>query len=308
MLNFTIRRALGLIPTMFIIITVCFFFIRLAPGGPFTSEKKIPEHVQERMEAKYGFDKPIFIQYLRYLGGAITGDLGPSTQYKDYGVNYYIGKSLPKSLALGSMAMLLALVMGMGVGMISSLKHNSWIDYSTMSVAVLGISIPVFVIGPLLMLIFAVKLQWLPTSGWIGERGFAGIILPVITLSFPYFATIARLSRASFLESLRSGYVRTAKSKGLSTSVIMFKHVLKGAALPVVSYLGPAFSGIITGAMVIETIFRIPGLGRHFIQSAFNRDWYMIMGTVIVYSFILIVMNFIVDVLYGFLDPRISYK
>ena len=308
MSKYILRRALGLIPTMFIIVTICFFFIRLAPGGPFSSEKKISAQIMKNIEAKYHLDEPLLIQYVRYLSDVARGDLGPSYKYKDYDVNYYIRKSLPRSIALGSMALIVAVFMGMGAGMLSSLRQNTWVDYLSMSVAVVGISVPLFVIGPVLMYIFAMKLNVLPVSGWINEQGLKALILPVFTLSMPYFATIARLSRASFLESLRSNYVRTAKAKGLKTSVIMFKHVLKGASLPVVSYLGPAFSGIITGSIVIEQIFRIPGLGRHFVQAAFNRDYTMIMGTVIVYSLFLVIMNFVVDILYGYLDPRISYK
>lgn len=308
MSKFIFRRALGLIPTMFIIVTICFFFIRLAPGGPFSSEKKIPPQIMKNIEAKYHFDEPLMMQYVRYLGDIVRGDFGPSYKYKDYDVNFYISRSLPKSLGLGTLALVFAVIMGMGAGMLSSLRQNTWVDYLSMSVAAVGISVPLFVIGPVLMYIFAMQLNWLPASGWINEQGYKALIIPVFSLSLPYFATVARLSRASFLESLRSDYVRTAKAKGLKTSVIMFRHVLKGASLPIVSYLGPAFSGIITGSIVIEQIFRIPGLGRHFVQAAFNRDYTMIMGTVIVFSLILVIMNFVVDILYGYLDPRISYK
>ena len=308
MSKFIIRRFLALIPTMFIIVTVCFFLIRVAPGGPFSSEKKLPPQIQANIEAKYHLNEPLIQQYGRYLWNVVKGDLGPSYKYKDYDVNYYIGISLPISMILGCLALLIAIVLGMAAGMISSLRQNTWWDYSAMALAILGISVPVFVIAPLLMWIFAVKLQVLPVAGWIDEHGLKALVLPVISLSMAYFATIARLSRASFLEALRSDYIRTARAKGLKTSVIMFKHVLKGASLPVVSYLGPALSGIVTGSIVVERIFRVPGLGRHFVQSAFNRDYTMIMGTVIVYSLILLVMNFVVDIAYGFLDPRISYK
>lgn len=308
MSKFIIRRFLALIPTMFIIVTVCFFLIRVAPGGPFSSEKKLPPQIQANIEAKYHLDEPLIQQYGRYLWNVVKGDLGPSYKYKDYDVNYYIGISLPISMVLGCLALLIAIILGMAAGMISSLRQNTWWDYSAMALAILGISVPVFVIAPLLMWIFAVKLQVLPVAGWIDEHGLKALVLPVVSLSMAYFATIARLSRASFLEALRSDYIRTARAKGLKTSVIMFKHVLKGASLPVVSYLGPALSGIVTGSIVVERIFRVPGLGRHFVQSAFNRDYTMIMGTVIVYSLILLVMNFVVDIAYGFLDPRISYK
>lgn len=308
MSKFIIRRFLALIPTMLIIVTVCFFLIRLAPGGPFSSEKKLPPQILANIEAKYHLDEPLIQQYGRYLFNVIQGDLGPSYKYKDYDVNYYIGISLPISMLLGVLALILAIVLGMSAGMLSALKQNTGWDYAAMAMAVFGISVPVFVIAPLLMWIFAVKLNVLPVAGWLDEHGLKALVLPVISLSVAYFATIARLSRASFLETLRSDYIRTARAKGLKTSVIMFKHVLKGASLPVVSYLGPALSGIVTGSIVVERIFRVPGLGRHFVQSAFNRDYTMVMGTVIVYSVLLLIMNFVVDIAYGFLDPRISYK
>lgn len=265
-------------------------------------------HILANIEAKYHMDEPLIQQYGRYLWGVLRGDLGPSFKYQDYSVNDFIRMSLPKSLLLGSLALLLSLFFGMAAGMLSALKQNTGWDYGAMAVAVFGISVPVFVIAPLLMWIFAVKLKILPVAGWLDEHGLAALILPTAALSAAYFATIARLSRASFLESLRSDYVRTARAKGLKTLTVVMKHVLKGASLPVVSYLGPAFSGIVTGSIVVETVFRVPGMGRHFIQSAFNRDYTMIMGTVIVYAFILLVMNFLVDIAYGFLDPRISYK
>ncbi len=294
---------------MFIIVTLSFFIIRIAPGGPFSSEKKVPPEVMQNLLKKYHMDEPLFKQYLRYMGDILHGDLGPSFKHKDYTVNELIFTSLPDSLILGMTALAVALFLGIGVGTVSALKQNTWIDYSVMSAAVIGISIPLFVVGPVLMLIFAMKLKWLPTSGWITSRaGLKTLILPAVTLSFPYFAYIARLSRASILEVLRSDYIRTAKAKGLRQSAIVFKHVLKGAMLPVVSYLGPAFAGIITGSVVVEKIFLVPGLGNFFVKSALNRDYTLIMGTVIVYSFILIVMNFIVDIIYGLLDPRISYK
>lgn len=303
------RRFLGLIPTMFIIITICFFLIRLAPGGPFDAEKKLLPQIQKNIEKKFHMDKPLYMQYGMYMWDVLHLDLGPSYRYQDHDVNYYIRNSLPASLLLGSIALVLSLVLGVGVGMISALKQNTWIDYLAMSVAIIGISVPLFVIGPVLMYFLALKFKLLPTSGWItGRNGAVTLIMPAITLASMYFAYIARLTRASVLEQLRSDYVRTARAKGLSETVVIFKHVLKGSMLPVVSYLGPAFANIITGSVVVEQIFRIPGLGKFFVQSAFNRDYTLIMGTVIVYALILLIMNFLVDVIYGFLDPRISYK
>jgi oligopeptide transport system permease protein len=309
MTKFIIRRLLSLIPTMFVIVTLSFFLIRFAPGGPFSSEKKLPEAVLQNILKKYHMDESMPRQYLRYLGDILRGDFGPSFRYKESTVNELIAQSFPNSIILGTVALALATLGGIGVGILSALKQNRWQDYSAMSLAVIGISVPLFVIGPLLQLFFAMRLKVLPISGWItGRGGWVTIILPAITLSFPYFAYIARLSRASILEVLRSDYVRTARAKGLKDSVVIVKHVLKGAMLPVVSYLGPAFSGIITGSIVVESVFLIPGVGRIFVQSALNRDYTLIMGEVVIYSLILVLMNFIVDVAYGFLDPRISYK
>jgi oligopeptide transport system permease protein len=309
MTRYIVRRLLGLIPTLFIIITLSFFIIRIAPGGPFAAEKELPQQVRENIERKYHMDEPLIQQYGRYLFDVIRGDLGPSFRYQDHDVNYYIFNALPNSLILGITSLGIAIVLGIGVGIISAVRQNSWADYTAMSVAVIGISVPLFVIGPVLMYFLALQWQLLPTSGWItGRNGWVTIIMPAVTLAFPYFAYIARLSRASIIEVLRSDYIRTAQAKGLRDNVIMFKHVLKGALLPVVSYLGPAFAGIVTGSVVVETIFRVPGLGRFFVQSAFNRDYTLIMGTVIVYSVILVGMNFLVDVIYSMLDPRVTYK
>lgn len=309
MSKFIVRRLLSVIPTLFIIVTLSFFMIRLAPGGPFSREKKIPQEVLQNILKKYNMDEPLLNQYFRYLGDILRFDLGPSYRYKDSTVNELIGKAFPVSLHLGAMALAVALFLGISVGSLSALNQNKWPDYAAMSFAVLGISIPLFVIGPLLMLIFALQLKWLPTSGWINSRaGWATVILPTMTLMFPYFAYIARLSRGSIIEVARSDYIRTARAKGLKESVVIWKHILKGALLPVVTYLGPAFSGIVIGSVVVEQIFVVPGIGRIFVQSALNRDYTVIMGDVIVYSIILISANFLVDVLYGLLDPRISYK
>jgi oligopeptide transport system permease protein len=309
MTKFIIRRFIGLIPTMLVIITVSFFIVRAAPGGPFDKERRIPPEVIKNIERKYNLDSPLIVQYGRYVLDVIRGDFGPSFRYPDHDVNYFILNSLPKSMLLGVLALGIAVVLGIGAGIISAARQNSWVDYTAMSFAVIGITVPLFVIGPVLMYVFAMRLGWLPTSGWItGKYGWVTLIMPVVTLAFPYFAYNARLSRASILEVLRSDHVRTARAKGLRETVIMFKHVLKGALLPVVSFLGPAFAGIVTGSVVVERIFRIPGLGQFFVQSAFNRDYTLLMGTVIVYSVILVIMNFIVDIVYGWLDPRISYS
>ncbi len=309
MTKYIVNRLLGIIPTLLIIITLSFFIVRIAPGGPFASERNLPEVIKRNIEAKYHLDEPLIKQYGRYMFSVLQGDLGPSFKYKDYDVNYYIFTSLPKSIVLGLWAMAIALTFGITAGIIAAVKQNTWVDYLSMGVAVIGISIPLFVIAPILQLFFAMKLKWLPTSGWYttGE-GWKSVILPAVSLSFAYFADIARLTRSSMLETLRSDYIRTAKAKGMRNTTIIFKHAMKGAMLPVVSYLGPAFAGIITGSIVVEQIFRVPGLGKFFVQSSFNRDYTLIVGVVIVYSAILILMNFIVDLVYAQLDPRITYK
>ena len=298
-----------MIPTLFLIVTFSFFIMKVAPGGPFSAERNPPPEVLANINKVYHLDEPLPKQYVRYLGNMLRGDLGPSFRYKDYTVNDLIGNTMPNSLILGITALCSALVFGLLVGLVSAVKRNSIADYASMSIAVIGISVPLFVVGPLLMLLFAVKLKWLPTSGWItGRQGLKTLVMPALALSLPYFAYIARLSRASVLEVLRSDYIRTAYAKGLSYPVVLFKHALKGALLPVISYLGPAFAGIITGSVVIEKIFLVPGLGTFFVQSALNRDYTLIMGTVVMYSIILILMNFVVDILYAVIDPRISYK
>ena len=309
MVRFIIRRLVSLIPTLFLIVTFSFFIMKAAPGGPFSAERSVPPEVLANINKVYHLDEPLVKQYVRYLGDMLQGKLGPSFRYKDYTVNELIGNTLPNSLILGITSLCGALFFGLLVGLISAVKRNSFADYAAMSVAVIGISIPLFVIGPILMFIFAVKLKWLPPSGWItGRQGLKTLVMPALALSLPYFAYIARLSRASILEVLRSDYIRTAYAKGLSYPAVLFKHALKGALLPVISYLGPAFAGIITGSVVIEKIFLVPGLGTFFVQSALNRDYTLIMGTVVMYSIILIMMNFFVDILYAVIDPRISYK
>ena len=309
MTKYIFKRLIGMIPTMLIIITLSFFIVRIAPGGPFDGERALPEVVKRNIEAKYHMDEPLWQQYGRYLFYVIRGDLGPSYKYKDHDVNYLIFNSIPNSIILGCIAMAIALIFGVSFGIIAAVKQNSVLDYIPMGIAALGLSVPLFVVGPLLQYIFAMKLGWFPTSGWFSEGlGWKTIILPSIALSFAYYADIARLTRSSMLETLRSDYIRTAKDKGMRNSVIIFKHAMKGAMLPIVSYLGPAFAGIITGSIVVEQVFRVPGLGKFFVQSSFNRDYTLIVGVVIVYSAILIVMNFVVDVVYAQLDPRITYN
>jgi len=309
MIRFMIRRALSLVPTLFLIITLGFGIIRVAPGGPFASEHKLPPEILANIQKQYHLDEPLARQYLRYVGDFVRGDLGPSYRYRDYSVNELIGHALPPSMLIGGLALAIAVVCGISAGVVAALRQNAWPDYTAMALAVVGISVPLFVIGPVLKLVLALRHHWLPTSGWLGDRGGALVlVMPVLTLALPYMAGIARLTRASVLEVLRADYVRTARAKGLGEPAVVLRHVLKGALLPVVSYLGPAFAGIITGTVVVETIFGIPGMGRLSVQAALNRDYTVIMGDVIVFSIILVLMNFLVDLCYGFLDPRISYK
>ena len=309
MIRFMIRRALSLVPTLFLIITLGFGIIRVAPGGPFASEHKLPPEILANIQKQYHLDEPLARQYLRYVGDFVRGDLGPSYRYRDYSVNELIGHALPPSMLIGGLALAIAVVCGISAGVVAALRQNAWPDYTAMALAVVGISVPLFVVGPVLKLVLALRHHWLPTSGWLGDRGGALVlVMPVLTLALPYMAGIARLTRASVLEVLRADYVRTARAKGLGEPAVVLRHVLKGALLPVVSYLGPAFAGIITGTVVVETIFGIPGMGRLSVQAALNRDYTVIMGDVIVFSIILVLMNFLVDLCYGFLDPRISYK
>ncbi|MEN6499529.1 MAG: ABC transporter permease [Rectinema sp.] len=308
MARYFIRRALSVIPTLFIVITLSFFLIRLAPGGPFARERDVPEAILQNLLKRYHMDEPLFKQYLRYMGDILRWDFGPSYRYRDLTVNEIIDHGLPVSMSLGVISLALAVVGGIAVGIISALNQNKWQDYVAVSVAVIGISVPLFVMGPVLQLVFGMKLKILPIGQWVSTHGLKAVILPAVTLAFPYFAYIARLSRASILEVLRSDYIRTARAKGLKESAVVWKHVLKGALLPVVTYLGPAFSGIVVGSIVIESVFLVPGIGRPFVQSALNRDYTLIMAEVVVYSLILIIANLVVDIIYGLLDPRISYK
>jgi oligopeptide transport system permease protein len=299
-----ITRIAGAIPTLLILITISFFLIRVAPGGPFDSEKDLPPEIQKNLEAKYHLDEPLYKQYFRYLGDVVQGDFGPSFQYKDYTVTELIAKGFPVSLTIGGFALLFALIMGITLGTVAAVRQNSWVDYLLMSTAMTGISVPNFVVAPLLILFFAVYRNWFPAGGW-GDGHWNYLVLPVLALSLRYIAYIARLMRGSMIEILRSDYIRTAKAKGLSMTQTVLKHALKPALMPVVSYLGPAAAGIITGSVVIEKIFGVPGLGRYFVQGALNRDYTLVMGVIIFIGVLIVIFNLIVDILYAVLDPKI---
>ena len=298
-------RILGLIPTLLILITIAFFMIRVAPGGPFDGEKVLPPEIRANLDAKYHLDEPLLQQYFRYLGQIISGDFGPSFQYKDWSVNELIARGFPVSATVGGLAMLLAFFIGTGIGIAAALKQNTAVDYSVMGVAMLGISIPNFVVAPLLILGVAVYAGWLPAGGW--DWSWQRMVLPVVTLALPVIAYIARLMRGSMIEVLHSNYIRTARAKGLPEHVVIRRHALKPALLPVISYMGPATAALITGSVVIERIYSIPGLGSYFVQGALNRDYTLVMGVVIFYGVVIILLNFIVDLLYAWLNPRIRY-
>jgi len=304
MLNFVIRRFLTAIPTLLILIGLAFVLIRVAPGGPFDGEKQLPPEIEANLRAAYHLDEPLYQQFGRYLINIAQGDFGPSFQYRDFSVTELIRSGFPVSLRLGGLAMLLALLVGVTAGAFAALRQNSAADYSVMAVTMTGISIPNFVVAPLLILLFAVGLGWLPAGG-IGDGSAKHIVLPVIALALPQIAYIARLMRGSMIEVLRSPFIRTARAQGLSMPRIIVLHALKPALLPVVSYLGPATAAVITGSVVIEQIFGLPGLGRYFVQGALNRDYTLVMGVVVFYGSLIIVFNFFVDLLYGWLDPRV---
>ncbi len=299
-------RLLGLIPTLLVLITIAFFLIRLAPGGPFDSEKILPPEISANLELKYHLDEPLLKQYFRYLGQIITLDFGPSFQYKDWTVNELIARGFPVSLTIGGLAILLAFFLGTLIGIVAAMRQNTAVDYSLMGVAMLGISIPNFVVAPLLILLVAVYAGWLPAGGW--DWSVQRMVLPVITLALPAIAYIARLTRGSMIEVLHSNYIRTARAKGLPEHLVIRRHALKPALLPVISFMGPATAGLITGSVVIERIYSIPGLGSYFVQGALNRDYTLVMGVVIFYGVIIILLNFIVDVLYAWMNPRIRYN
>ncbi|MCB0308586.1 MAG: ABC transporter permease subunit [Bdellovibrionales bacterium] len=300
---FIAKRALSCLITIFIIITASFFTVRLAPGSPFSSERDIPPEVLNNLKAKYGLDQPIEKQFVHYLENLLQGDLGLSTKYPR-SVNEIIAISLPKTLQLGTIAVLWALLIGISAGVFAAIRQNTAWDYSFMAIAMIGISVPSFVLGPILILVFSLYLYWFPPGGW---GSFEHMILPGITLGTVYAAYIARLTRAGMLEIIRTDFVRTAKAKGLKESYIIWKHVMKGGLIPTITYLGPAIASMMTGSVVVEKIFNTPGIGPYFVDAAFNRDYFLIMGIVIVYSTFLLGMNFLVDLLYGYLDPRIRY-
>lgn len=306
MLRFTLQRLLTGIPTLLVLIALAFFLIRTAPGGPFDRERQLSPEIEANMRRAYHLDEPLVRQFGRYLGNLAQGDFGPSFQYREFTVTELIWAGFPVSLRVGGLAMLLAALVGVSAGAFAALRQNRVSDHAVMAAAMTGISVPGFVMAPLLILLLAVVLGWLPAGGY-GEGGWKNILLPVITLALPQIAYLARLTRASMIEVLRSPYIRTARAQGLPLRTIILRHALKPALLPVVSYLGPAAAGVITGSVVIEQIFGLPGIGRFFVTGALNRDYTLVMGVVVFYGTLILVFNFLVDLVYGLLDPRIRH-
>lgn len=308
MFRFIIKRLLQAIPTLLIIITLAFALIRAVPGGPFDGERVLNPVIKLNLEKKYNLDKPLYQQYFSYLNDLLHGDFGPSFKYKDFTVNKLIYDGLPVSMTLGFYAIIFALFFGCLFGTIAALKHNTKFDYGAMMFALIGISIPSFVTAPLMILFFAIYLDILPAGQWHGALSFEYLIMPVLALSLPLIAYITRIMRGSMIEVLNSLYIRTARAKGLPEWKVVVFHAMKPAILPVISFVGPATASIITGSIVIEQIFGLPGVGQHFIKGAINRDYTLVMGIVVISATFIILFNLITDVLYAYLDPRVRYE
>jgi oligopeptide transport system permease protein len=304
MFRFIAARLLQTIPVLFVVATLTFFMVRLVPGGPFDAERTVAPEIKRELEAYYGLDKPVFRQYLDYLGRLVRGDLGPSYKFANRSVNEMIAATFPVSLQLGGLALSLALLLGITAGVIAALRPNSPLDYTASGISMMGICLPTFVLGPLFILVFALQLRWVNASGWFDA---SDRVLPALTLGIAYAAYIARLTRGGMLEILSQDFIRTARAKGASEARIVLRHALRGGLLPVISFLGPAAAGILTGSFVIETIFQIPGLGRHFVTSAFNRDFTMVTGIVVFYAVLIVFFNLVVDIIQVWLNPKLKF-
>ena len=306
MIAYTVRRIVGIVPTLLVIVTASFFIVRLAPGGPFDQEQTLPAAVRANLDRAYGFDRPLAEQYGRYVWGLVRGDFGPSLKQRDFSVGELIGAGLPVSLALGAWAVLLAVLIGIPMGIAAALWRNKGADYGISGFVALCIALPSFVTGPLLALVFGLMLHWFPVAGW--EEGAPRyLVLPVMTLALPVIAYIARLMRGSLLEVLRANFVRTARARGLGELRVLIRHALRPALLPVVSYLGPATAFVVTGSLVVETVFGLPGTGRYLVQGAINRDYTLVMGMIVVYGTATLLLNLTADLIYGWLDPRVRH-
>lgn len=307
MLRYAFRRVLSALPIAFIAVTVCFFILRLAPGGPFDTGRPLPPNVLANVRAYYNLDQPLFTQYLLYVGGVIRGNLGPSMAFYDFNVSQLLAIGLPFTLTLGFSAFVIATLVGVLAGMVSAVYQNKWPDYVLVLAVMIGLIVPNFLMGALLQLWFGVYLRWLPAGGWV-TGSIAHLVLPVTVLAWPHAARISRLMRGSMIEVLGTNYVRTAKSKGLGSRLVLARHAIKPAMIPVVSYLGPGLSYLLTGSIVVEQIFGLPGIGRYFISAALNRDYGLVLGTTLFYMLLILVLNLIVDLVYAWLDPKVRYR
>jgi oligopeptide transport system permease protein len=306
MLSYILRRLVSTVPTLFVIVTLSFFLIRVAPGGPFDLEQALNASILENLRKLYRLDEPLWKQYLLYLAGLARGDFGPSFTSNDMTVAQLFAKGLPVSIRLGSLALLLALAVGITAGVIAALRQNQAADYTVVTIATAGITVPTFVTAPVFQVIFGLWLAWLPVGGW-NDGAMRNTVLPVLVLALPQMAVVARLTRAAMIETLRANHIRTLRAQGLSQATII-RHALRGALLPVVSYLGPAAAALLTGSVVVETIFGLPGIGRYFVEGALNRDYTMVMGTVVVIACFVLLFNLLVDIAYAALDPRVRYQ
>ena len=304
MLGYALRRLLSTIPVLWIAITVCFFVLRLAPGGPFDGERPLPAAVRANLAAHYGLDDPLLVQYWNYLAGVLRGDLGPSFTTVDFDVAEQIGIGLPYTLIVGGLAFALAAIVGVAAGVLGALYRDRAADWAIGAVILLGLVLPNFLVAPILQLVFGLELGWLPVGGW-GGGAVSHLVLPVVVLALPHVARISRLMRGALIETLNGPFIRTARAKGLGRGRVLVRHALKPALTPVVSYLGPAAGFLLTGSIVVETIFGLPGIGRYFINAALNRDYGMVLGTVVFYMVLIVVLNLLVDLLYAWLDPRV---
>jgi oligopeptide transport system permease protein len=307
MLGYAFRRVLSALPIALIAVTVCFFILRVAPGGPFDGERALPPITLLNLRAHYSLDQPIWMQYLIYVGRLLQGDLGPSMVYNDFTVSQMLAIGLPFTLMLGFTAFVVATAVGLVAGALAAVNQNRWPDYALVAMVMVGLVIPNFLMGSLLQLLFGVYLRWLPAGGYVTGSWYH-LVLPITVLALPHAGRIARLMRGSMIEVLGTNFVRTARSKGLGTRLILARHALKPALIPVVSYLGPGLSYLLTGSLVVESIFALPGIGKYFITAALNRDYGLVLGTTILYMFVILALNLVVDVIYAWLDPKVRYR
>jgi oligopeptide transport system permease protein len=306
-LRYTLRRLLAALPTLMLVASLAFLLLHAAPGGPFDSQKRLLPAIQKSIEAQYHLDEPLWRQYLRYLDDLAHGNLGPSFQYRGTSVNQLIAQGLPVDVMVGLSAITLALLVGAGIGVNAALRRGSLADHASMAIAIVGISVPVFVVAPLLVLLFAVELHWLPAGDWV-RGSIRHLVLPSVALALPYVAYIARLMRASTLEVMGSPFIRTARAKGLPGYLILWRHALRPALTPLVSFLGPALAGLITGSIVVESVFGLPGIGRYFLTGALNRDYTLVIGISVLYGALIVLFNLLADLCYALIDPRVRLR